>query len=191
LCLSIKAQTGEEIVAQIQQKYETQKIFEADFFQQFINVSGESSMTLKGKYTQAGEGKFRISLDNNDIISDGITVWNVDRRLERVVLSDASDRTNSFSLDNIINIIPAQCKIILAGSDINKFNLEFVPLENLGFEKALIEVSQNYLVESVSIRDFNGNTISFVLSNYKFDQSIDPAKFNYIPPEGIEIIDLR
>ena len=190
-CIPVTAQTGEKIVAEIQQLFKNRQNFEADFEQKFFNSTGDNTMTLKGKYSQAEGGKFRISLENNEIISDGVNVWNVDKRMQRVVISNAEDRTNSFSLETIINVVPSKCKINLLKNTNENYQLELTPVENLGFEKVDLSVSRDYLIKSVSIKDYNGNVIKFDLNNYNFTSMQESSKFNYVPTEGIEIIDLR
>ncbi len=185
------AGNGNIIVQHIQDKFKYIKTIETDFIQEFLNASGESTIRLKGKYLQASDGKFKISTGNGEIISDGTTVWNYNKKMKRVVMSPTDDRTNSFSLEKIIFEFPDLCDIKLEDSSDTGYTLDFIPKENLGFNKATLKVTSGFLVESVSIEDYNDNTISFRLDNYKLDQNIDPETFNFTPDEGIEIIDLR
>lgn len=185
------AQDGKTVISKIQDKFGTIKTIKADFTQEFINSEGQSSGKMSGTYLQATGDKFKISTERGEIISDGNTVWNVNKNLERVVISNADDRTNSFSLEKVIFDFPALCEVKLLNETSSSFVLELVPNENLGFSKATLTVSNLYLINSVLIEDFNNVMISFKLNNYEIDRDIDPGTFIFTPYEGIEIIDLR
>ena len=132
-------------------------------------------------------------MKNNSIISDGTTVWNYDARSKRVIISNFRDEPTSFSLERYIFDYPALCKIkySVTGKG-NEEIIELVPKENyIDFKSAKIWKSSDNMISRMEIIDLADVKYIFQLSSVKIDQDIKDSKFNFTPPKGIKIIDLR
>lgn len=185
------AQNAEQLVKDVQNRYNMLDNFRSDFEQIVFNKDGKELIRLDGEFIYTKEGKFKIDFGNKLIISNGEFVYNVDNDLNRVVISSSGDRSNSFSLDKFIFEIPDLCDIELIQNSPDKKKLKFIPRNNIGFNKAEITLSKKNIVNKIEITDFTNNVIVFALSNIKIDEDITGVSFNFNPSEEAEIIDLR
>ncbi|PKL87875.1 MAG: hypothetical protein CVV23_13240 [Ignavibacteriae bacterium HGW-Ignavibacteriae-2] len=188
---SLYAQDAQKTISKIQKKYKSIKNLNADFYQSMVDKNEETIFELSGKFYYAPGGKFKIDLQDRLIISDGKSIWNVDNILERVIISNVDNKTNTFSLEKFIFEIPDECDAELVENELNSTSIVFTPQGNLGFKNAKITVDKSLIINIAVITDLSGNTISFGLSNVKTNTTMSKDSFNYVAPKGIEIIDLR
>ncbi len=190
---NLYAQSGNETLKKIQNKFKSINNFNADFTQTISDPEGQQNGKLSGKFFYKRKNKFAVELKNNSIISDGTTVWNYDARSKRVIISNFRDEPTSFSLERYIFDYPALCKIKFSGTGKgNEEIIELVPKENyIDFKSAKIWKSSDNMISKMEIIDLADVKYVFQLSSIKIDQDIKDSKFNFTPPKGIKIIDLR
>ena len=193
LSVNVNAQSGNDILKKIQNKFKSINNFNADFTQTISDPEGQQNGKLSGKFFYKRKNKFAVELKSGSIISDGTTVWNYDARLKRVVISNFSDEPTSFSLERYIFDYPALCKVKYVGNEKGKDEIiELVPKENyIDFKSAKIWKSSDDMISRMEIIDLADAKYGFQLSAIKVDQDIADSKFSFTPPKGIKIIDLR
>lgn len=186
----IIAQDANEVFQQLQNKFNNIQDITAEFNQSIIS-SNNSKIIIKGKFNFKKENSFSILMDGRDIISDGISVWNYDKNQNKVVISLVDSENNSFSLTDIIYSYPEQCNLKLV--DIGEyFIIKAVPKETtLSFKEAFLTIDSNYILTQVEITDFNNVKYLFKLSDIKLNSELEDKLFKFIPPNEVEIIDLR
>jgi len=190
---SMDAQSGNETLRKIQNKFKSIINFSAEFKQTIFDPDGKQNAKLSGKFLYKRKNKFVVELRNGSIISDGTSVWNYDSRLKRVVISSFSDEPTFFSLERYIFDYPVLCKIKYIGSEKGKDEIiELVPKDNnIDFKSAKIWKNQDDMISRMEIIDLADIKYIFQLSLVKIDQDIPDSKFSYTPSKGIKIIDLR
>lgn len=188
----INAQSAESIIQRIQTKFSTVEDLKADFIQKMNSPSADNTLTLSGKFYFKKEDKLRIEVQNRIIISDGITVWNIDESNNKVIISLYDVDYTTFSLPTIINAYPDLCDKELISDESGTTLIKLVPTEDqLSFKSAIISVDRNDNIEKVEITDFNGMQFLFELESIKTNSDLSDQLFNYEPAEGVEVIDLR
>jgi len=174
------------MVEKLQEKFESINYLQADF-----NQSAGSQNSLIGKFYFKKENNYRIELPNNTIISDGFSIWNVDKKRKKVIISNLDEDPLAFSLSDYIYNYPAKCEVTEETSS-DGFVLTLSGINtDLNFKTAKLKVNQDYLIEKISVTDFGGNTFVLKFSNIKINDAINNSLFIYKDDGDEKIIDLR
>ncbi len=187
------AQSADEILFNVQEKFRTITDFTADFKQTIIPSNSTKGVSSAGKFGYARGNKFYLNLTDSDILSDGVTIWNYNKKLKRVVINNIADDPGTFSLEKYILDYPAFCSSELAKDKISEENILILKPEkgNLGFSEARLWTAENNIVTKFEITDPGQNKFLIELRNIQINVSVNQAKFKFDSPEGIQVIDLR
>jgi outer membrane lipoprotein-sorting protein len=176
----------QSIVEKLQEKFESINYLQADF-----NQSAGSQNSLSGKFYFKKENNYRIDLSSNTIISDGFSIWNIDKKRNKVIISNLDEDPLAFSLSDYIYNYPAKCEVTEeATSDGFILTLSGINTD-LNFKTAKLSVNQDYLIEKISVTDFGENTFILKFSNIKINDTINNSLFIYKDDGDAKIIDLR
>ncbi len=173
-------------IKKLQEKFENITNLEADFSQ-----SSNGKSLMRGKFFFSQKNNYRIELKNNTIISDGKSIWNENKKREKVIISDINDDPLAFSLCDYIYNYPLKCKIseVKIG---NKIILTLIPTSSqLNFKTAKLWINSKYLINKIEVFDFGGNSYLFEFRNIKINQSLSKRLFKFIDSGKLKIIDLR
>lgn len=188
------AQSPTELIKKIQSKFNSIDNFTANFSQNFFNVSGNEQGKADGKFTYKKKNKFVVELKNQKIVSDGQTIWNFDKKFNRVVVSYLSDDPTSFSLEKFVFDYPPLCKAKLL-KDIppsNDFIIELTPKDNdLQFKVVRIWKNQDNFISRMELVDIGDMKYAFTFSEIKVNQNLADQIFTFSAPKGTKVIDLR
>ncbi len=181
------AQSAEEFVKEIQQTFAAYTTYQASFIQSGSGMSGTA-----GKFIYKKNNKMRIEMPKMTLISDGVTVWNVNKKDSKVVISRYNEKDASlFSIPDLIEKYPANCTPALEKTG-KGYILTLTPKDKKqNFKLAKLNCNAGKTVTSIQITDLSGNKITITLSEPKTNKKIDDAQFSFSPKEGIKIIDLR
>jgi len=180
-------QTSNKTVEKLQKKFDSLTNFQADFIQLSNNEEG-----LKGRFYFAQKEKYRIELTNNTIISDGTTIWNLDKNREKVIISNIEDDPLSFSLREYIFNYPEKCTVTEKELQNGKTLVTLKALNtDLNFETADLYVTSDNLISKIEVKDFNDNTFGFVFNNTEVNKNISNSLFEFNENGDYKIIDLR
>jgi len=187
LSLNLNAQdNSKQLLKSLQNKFETIKDLTADILQK----SGGKDI-LSGKLSYKKENKFHFDLKNNLIVSDGLTIWNYNKKDKKLIINNIDETDPSlFSFKSIIYDYPSQCTI---SSEKEGEVLVFVPKENseLNFSKAKLWINRDNLIDTIIIINKEAVDIEINFINYTLNQNLTDTKFKFTPPEVSVIIDLR
>ena len=189
LAFSVSAQDkGNELLETVQKKYKSLSDLSADFKQ---SLNGKTN--LNGKIFISKGNKLRLELKNSTIISDGTILWNYNKGQKKLVINNVSvSDPSSFSIDKFLYDYPSKSSVTLEKEDNHDVLLLVPPKDNnMNFKKTRIWVNQDYLIINVSIENLSGSITILQFSNYKLNQNLPESKFNFSPPEGTNLIDLR
>ncbi len=174
-------------IKKVQNEFIKLKSLQADF----IQISN-NKISLKGKFFFNKENHYRIELQNNTIITDGTTIWNYDKKRNRIVVSNMDNDPLAFSLKEYIFNYPAVCKITEEKTIEGKVIITLKPQkENLNFKEVKLWLTNNFLVNKIEVKDYNGSSFAFKFNNIKIDNNINPGLFKPNKNSDAKIIDLR
>jgi len=187
----LPAQSGNEVLKKIQSKFNSITDFSASFTQVIIDENGKAGTKLNGSFFYKRKNKFIVELKNQMIISNSDIIWNFDKGQKRVVISYFSDDPSTFSLERYIFDYPKLCRIKLIKNG-NEEIINLIPKdENLEFTDIKIWPDKDNMISRIELTDIAGVKFQIQFNDIKINQQIEDSKFNFNPPKGIRVIDLR
>jgi outer membrane lipoprotein carrier protein len=179
---------GDKLLTNLQDKFNEVKDLSAEFKQ---STNGKS--VISGKFFFKKEDKLRIEFKNSILMSDGSTNWNYNQKENKVIISKNDDNNASpFSLRKVIFDYPKEC---LVSSEMENGIEVLVLIPNkessIGYSLIKIWVNNENLINRILLKDKADNLTQIDFSKYKVNQKITDSKFNFTPPEGSKVIDLR
>jgi outer membrane lipoprotein carrier protein len=179
---------GEKLLKNLQNKFEMVKDLSADFQQ-----STNEKAILNGKFFFKKEDKLRIEFKSSTLISDGATNWSYNQKENKVIISKNDENNASpFSIQRVLFDYPKECVV---ASEVNNGTELLVLTPNkdssIGYSLIKIWINKENLINRIVLKDKADNLIRIDFSKYKVNRKISDSKFNFTPPEGSKVIDLR
>lgn len=185
--VSISAQTGDEVLLSLQNKFNNINDLSADITQK---VNGK--VNLSGKLFFKKENNLRFDFKNQIIVSDGQTNWNYNKKDNKVIISDYDDTGSNFlSINYLVYEFPKECTVSLTQEGNQKSLLLQPKTKKNNIGDVILYINKDNLIEKVKVSDQSTGAIEIQFSNYKLNQKIPDSKFSFTPPEGSSVIDLR
>ncbi len=177
---------GKDLLRSLQIKFNSLNNVSADFVQYT-----DGRKILSGKFYYQKENKIRINLNNDILVTDGVSTWNYDKKQNKVIINNYdSGSVSVLSLRSFIDVIPSKCSVKEKNGSGNAFVL--IPdSSGISFKEAVIEVNPRDLIDNLSVLNGEGQNIKIVFSNYKLNQELPKTLFHLNAPKGSHIIDLR
>lgn len=178
--------TGEEYLNSLQNKFNTIKDLTANVDQ---TINGKSSLSAKIFFKK--ENNIRLEFGNSTIVSDGVSSWNYNKKENKVIISDYEEDGSLFSINFLVYQFPAQCTL-KGEQDGNLRKLTLAPKSktaNLG--EVTLWINKEDLIEKIQTNDHANRLIELKFSNIKTNQNLSNSNFQFSPPQGSKVIDLR
>ena len=184
---SVAQPDAQELLKNIQDKFNSIDDLSAQLTQ---SVNGEVS--LKGKVFYKKENNLRFEFKNSIIISNGETSWNYNEKQQKVVITDFESEGNKIlSIRQIIFEYPEDCELNTFESEGKKV-LELIPQDDtFSFNSVKLFTDSENLITKVLVDDPATGMIQIELSNYLVNKDLPDSYFQFSPPEGSQVIDLR
>ncbi len=187
----------QEIIEKVEQTFYTKKTFYAVFEERYIwGLTGEEQI-VKGELLLEGENRFRISTEDQIIVSDGITLKTYNK-LENQVLIDKLEPTEDDLLPSKILFKYKQKynSQLLGVKNIQGkscYEVLFTPRESdLFYKEVRIWVEkERWIPKKIEQKSIDGNTTVYLLGEIKLGIKIKENDFTLQTPENAEIIDMR
>jgi len=172
----------------IKEKYAGLTSLQAEFYQ----GSGVSGKDVKGVLYYSKRNKFRVEYSNKVLVSNGETIWNYEKELNRVLINSVNNAPSVFSLEEFLDELSYNSLIADAGTDDGLSGLKIEPLQSeSGFSKVFLWADKDMIVRRVKIFDLMGNTFDLRMRNIKLNPVLQTEIFIFKPVKGVEIIDFR
>lgn len=194
--------TGQEVLTEIQNRYEKTNDIEANFIQEYIGKGMKQSNRGEGKVHLKKKGMMRwdYTTPHQKLISDGHTLWFYQPDEKQVLVSDVSrvlkEKTPLAFLAGEGNL----------GRDFNLLNLkesvsqkeesyvvELTPKEPLAtFSKLILTVDRKtFTVLQADVIDGVGNLTRTRFMNIKTNVGLSDSLFQFVVPHGTEVIKMQ
>jgi outer membrane lipoprotein carrier protein len=190
LCGTTHAKDADQIISEYLSDLES---FQASFTQSVISMDEPDSDESHGKMAFRRPGSFRWAYEDpyeQVIVSDGITLWIYDKDLEQVTVRSVGDELNKtpiMLLDTPDKLSQDyNLEIVLeAGNDVE---ISLVPKsEDPGFKRVILHFSNEVLV-GMEIKDNFDHLNRLYFSDVKQNVMLDDDFFNFVPPDGVDVI---
>lgn len=188
------AQSGSSVIKNLQVKFNKISNLTADFSQDIVDFSGKKEMTMHGKFLYEKGNKFRVELKNILIVSNGKTLWNYNKKFNRVVIKKLNGDASNFMLQKFIFDYPKKCNVkLVKNNSLEKgYSIILIPRnKKVQFKSIQIWTNKTYMIKKISIKNYNNVTINVQFDHIRLNKSLKDKLFHFIPPEGSKIIDFR
>ncbi len=149
----------------------------------------ESVDTVAGILWAGQNGLFRLSLPGQEMVSNGILYWSYSQENQQVLvdsivkMGDWDPLTILYDPENIYKCL---------SEETSESNVTF----DLQANDSLTEPSSfrltvsntNYIPRSLEYRDASGSRIFIDIKQFEPEAEIPDSIFNFVPPDGVEII---
>jgi outer membrane lipoprotein carrier protein len=194
--------TGQEVLNEIQNRYEKTNDFEASFIQEYIGKGIRQSNRGEGKvyFKKKGMMRWDYTVPNQKLVSDGHTLWYYQPEEKQVLVSDVSsvlkERTplaflageGNLSRDfNFLNLNES------VSEKEDNYVIELAPKEPMGtLSKLVLTVDKKtYTVLQADVFDGLGNLTRTRFINIKTNVGVSQSFFQFATPPGTEVIKMQ
>ncbi len=189
--------TKDEIVANLQKKYDKVEDYSADFIQKTEMVSVSRVKRAKGTVYFKKNGRMNWEYTQpvkQNVISNGKKMWIYQPELNQVqefdyAGLDMSKTANSFL--NGIGRLKDDFEISFSDEVASEYYvLELVPKEDtLGFEMMKVYImNMAFIISKTVTYDEYENTNTIVFKNIKFNTGVADDFFDFKVPEGVHVV---
>ncbi len=198
LVVSSSAQSVEDIVEEIQERYEDLENLSAEFKQvEFFQLTGSKNETTGKIYVKNGT-QYRLETEDRIIVTDGVTVWTYSTFNNQVLIDRVKKNDVSILPRDLLFKYPRDYYASLLRTEDYEneehYVLKLDPKEEIhGYIKSMkIWVnSDSYLISKIEYTDFNENTSIFAIRKIDIKKDLQESLFKFEIPEGVETVDLR
>ena len=184
---TLAQENAQEVLKNIQNKFESITDLSAQLTQ---SVNG--NVNLKGKVYYKKENQIRFEFKNILIVSDGETSWSYNQKDNKVIITDYESEGNKIlSMRQIIFEYPQDCDLSTFKSE-DQTGLELIPQDNeFSFTSIKLFIDGDNLITKAMVDDPATGEIQIELSDYQLNKNLTDSFFQFSPPEGSQVIDLR
>jgi outer membrane lipoprotein carrier protein len=193
------AASGQAVLAEIQTRYEDTNDMEANFLQEYIGKVMRQLNRGEGKvyFKKKGMMRWDYRIPNQQLISDGKTLWYYQPEEKQVVISDVSKTLKEFGFlagegDLERNFELVNMKEFISQGD-DHFVLELIPKDPYAaLSKLTLTVDKKtYYVVQTDIFDGLGNVTRTRFTDIKTNKELPNSFFQFTIPPGVEVLKMR
>ncbi|MCU0424698.1 MAG: outer-membrane lipoprotein carrier protein LolA [Candidatus Kapabacteria bacterium] len=179
--------SADEVFNAVQKKYADGASLRVKFVMKSEDVRGSLALKRGNKYI--------LEVSGRTIICNGTTVWNYDAAQKKVVISDFRDNPDNISPERIFMNFPRGYKPSLsAEKSSNDLLLSLAPAKSRDqisdMQRVGMRLSRDLKLKQLAIYD--GSTLhEWEISSIIPDAGLTDAMFEWKPPQGVQVIDLR
>ncbi|RQP19386.1 MAG: outer membrane lipoprotein carrier protein LolA [Parapedobacter sp.] len=184
----------------VTQTYEGYKTLQTDFTLTVQQPQQTSNYTESGTISmEAASGKYRITTNSQDIISDGKTQWMVLKEEQEVQITEADNSSETISPATIFSFYNKGYKYVSAPDErAGTTQLRVVELApedpQTPYFKIKLRINKaTNLIHDAMLFDKSGVKYTYTIKNTKANPSVtaDTFVFKQADYPGLEIVDLR
>jgi len=194
--------TGQEVLNEIQNRYEKTSDFEANFIQEYVGKGIGQSSRGEGKvyFKKKGMMRWDYTVPNQKLVSDGQKLWYYQPEEKQVLISDVSsvlkERTPLAFLAGEGNLRRDFNFLNLNESVSQKednYVIELVPKETIStLSKLVLTVDKkSHIVLQADVFDGLGNLTRTRFINIKTNVGVSQSFFQFAIPPGTEVIKMQ
>jgi len=179
-------------------KYKAFTSFEANILSSMTNETEGVKEEFKGKISVKGD-KFRLVMDDQEIINNGTTVWTYLPAAKEVNIDNYDPSTEDINPSKIYEIYKRGYKYLYIGDKTEGGvvceEIDLVPEKKDAqfFKIKMMIVKNDRSIQSWTMFDKSGNKYKYTISRFAPNVNVADAFFTFDPKKypGVEVIDLR
>jgi len=186
----------QDILQRVEETLNAAKGIRVDFEEIYEWKQTGEKQSLQGELILNGQNQFRVTTQDQIIVSDGVTLWTFSKPSNRVLIDRLEQTDNTllpqqlfFSYKKDYQVKAAKeetvggatCSVLFLSS--NKKDVYITQI------KAWIE-KDKWIPKKIEQTDLSKNRITYILKNVEINIPVDPGTFQFVIPEGAEVIKL-
>ncbi|MCC7317620.1 MAG: outer membrane lipoprotein carrier protein LolA [Bacteroidales bacterium] len=189
--------SADDLLKKVVDKTRAYKNLKIDFTYTMLNEKAGINETKKGDLYIKGDA-YKISLQGQEVISDGKTVWTYLEDSQEVMVSNAGEGDEAMTPSSLLTSYYKDYKATFVNEKDNIAKglktIELKPNSGKKFSKMQLGINESKLqLMNLSIYDNGGNVFTYDLSKMVTDQNLaaDFFQFNTKKYPGVEVVDMR
>lgn len=190
---------AKSLLDNVSQTYATYKTIQAEFLLDIKQAQQANHVESGISYMDKPTGKYHITMNDQEIISDGKTQWIILKDINEVQITSVDHSSDAISPTNIFSFYKNGYKYVSADDEHAGGRqlavVELTPEDtNAPYFKIKLRVDKKmYQIHDVTIFDKGGNRFTYTIKSVKANPKLDDSKFTFKAADypGVEIVDLR
>ncbi|MDH7515238.1 MAG: outer membrane lipoprotein chaperone LolA [Bacteroidota bacterium] len=187
--------SARDIIKKVQEKYEDLNDVVITFTQTVRFKVSRAEQETSGTLYFKKKNKYRIETDQRTVVTDGKTSWSWTPQNRQVIVSAYKEDSYSMSPERIFLSIPQDYYAALVGEEkiLSEacYVLKLTPKESGSARTMKVWVAKNWVIRKVEIVEAGGTVTTYTIKDVVTDKGIPDSRFEFTPPPGADIIDLR
>ena len=187
-----------EILEAMGEKYKSIPVYEANFAYALTNDVENIKEEFKGKLTVKGD-KFRISLPEQEVINNGVTVWTYLPEVKEVNIDNYDKNSGDINPLKIYEIYQKDFKYLYiqdkTEGGVMCEEIDLVPEKKDAqyFKIKLLIKKKDKVIQSLTMFDKGGNRYKYTITKFIANAAVPDTFFTFDAKKfpGVEVIDLR
>jgi outer membrane lipoprotein carrier protein len=186
-----------DIVEKMEKKYGSIHDASLTFTRHVVFGVTRSEQDFSGSLRMKKGNKYRIELEDQTIVTDGVSAWTYSRINNQVFIDAYREDSLSFSPDRILVNVPENYSATLLGEEKvgtrETSILKLVPKNersNLKWMKLWVD-RDDWLMRRIQLLDVADNQTTYEVGDITLNAGISDTTFQFHPPPGVEVIDVR
>lgn len=187
-----------EILQAMGEKYKSIPAYEANFSYALTNDTENVNEVFKGKLTVKGD-KYRISLPEQEVINNGVTVWTYLPEVKEVNIDNYDRNSGDINPLKIYEIYQKDFKYLYiqdktdAGVLCEEVDLVPEKKDAQYFKIKLLIKKKDKTIQSLTMFDKGGNRYKYAITKFAATSAVADSFFMFDAKKypGVEVIDLR
>ncbi len=192
LGLGVQANSGD--AEQLRKLLDAMTSLQGEFTQTLYDNQGAKLDESQGSFVLQKPGNFYWKTEQpfeQLLVSDQKTIWLYDPDLEQVTVRPVGEdlqRTPALLFGSDLDKLREQFAVSLKQGANQQQSFTLVPKAQEGLFKQLLLVFVKGQLQEFHIQDNLNQATHFVLHNTQSNQPVDAALFQFVPPEGVDVL---
>ncbi len=189
--------TVQYVTEQLQKRYEKIDDATIQYTQKVKFGFSQIEQSFEGTLISKKPKFYRIESELQTVVTDGTTVWAYSPANKQVLIDHYRENQNSISPEQFMLNLPSQYYATLVGKEKEKDRvvvvLKLIPKDDRSFVQSVkmwIDTS-TWMIMKIDIVDVNDTETTYTVNSIKLNTGVKEKIFTFIPPDGVDIVDLR
>lgn len=193
---------AKKILNEVSKKYSSYRTMQSDFTLSIEDANKKSHTTKGVMYFNKPKNQYAISLPEQEIISDGKSVWNISKDIKEVQISDNDNSSATIGPNNLFNFYQTGYKYVLMPDEkiTRQGNSEMAKVIELSpddtktnYFKIKLRINKNNHIQDVTIFDKSSNRYTYTIHTLYLGRKFSQQRFTFQKDKykDYEVVDLR
>jgi outer membrane lipoprotein-sorting protein len=193
---------AKKILNDVSKKYSSYRTIQSDFSLSIQDANKKTHTTNGVMYFNKPQNQYAISLPDQEIMSDGKSVWSISKDIKEVQVSENENNSNTIGPNNLFNfyqkgykyVLMADEKIIRQGNTESAKVIELSPEDTkTNYFKIKLRINKNNHIQDVTIFDKSSNKYTYMINTLFLGKKFNQEMFTFSKEKykDYEVVDLR